>query len=546
MVKRGKQTQNCELRSSPVNLSIHKYDLSNIRGAALEHWNLRNIQPYFPPIEKLFKSSELEGVSDYGIRFREEVSAILDANTIRTSSGKTVEVHRKTTMLLSPYKWMRGEYGNTIGLPTSIEQAMDATNKIQSPNNAAYVGAIVSTVLSQSECQHFPKVYGVFTSNASEHTIDISDDYAELSERGWFSNNIGKMFHIKLSDDIQTATEFNHTRSARVAIQLGEVASLENIEELDVPQSEDVEMGSLSKVLHDEEKNEDNESDSSSVSTSYVFGVRSCDCEDDDDSDYDDETGEPFAWATFTNVPVETTVMEKCEGTLYELLMTDPDTQKHLAWISQVMFGLAYAQRTFSLTQNDLHANNVMYTRTDVDYYFYNCGGSLYRVPTYGYSIKLIDFERGIASVKIIGMKEPKLFISDHFCIDEEAGGQYNYADFNISKHKEIKPNPSFDLVRLATSLFWDLFPNGITESNNANLVYKMFVKWLTLEDGTSILFGKKDPKHDRFHGFHLYKAIARYCKDNAVPRREIISNLKEVFGVDTVPEGNSVLLIDP
>ena len=35
-----------------------------------------------------------------------------------------------------------------------------------------------------------------------------------------------------------------------------------------------------------------------------------------------------------------------------------------------------------------------------------------------------------LASIKITGLKEPKLFMSDHFHIDEEAGGQYNYGDY--------------------------------------------------------------------------------------------------------------------
>jgi hypothetical protein len=181
-----------------------------------------------------------------------------------------------------------------------------------------------------------------------------------------------------------------------------------------------------------------------------------------------------------------------------------------------------------------------MYIPTETEFYYYNCGGVIYRVPTFGYTIKIIDFERGIASIKITGMKEPKLFMSDHFYVEEEAGGQYNYGDYYNSKQPEMKPNPSFDLVRLATSLYWDIFP----EPEPDNLLYKLFTKWLTLEDNTSVLFGKKNAKHDRYHGFHLYKAIARFCKDNAVPRKEI-ANLKSVYGVESVTDGSTVLLID-
>jgi hypothetical protein len=538
MVKR-KQTSNGELRHSPITLSIHKYNISALEPASLTHWNIQNIQPYFPPIEKLFKSSELESLSSYGIKFAEELASIVDDSKIRTINGNVVDIHRKTTMLVSPYKWMRGEYGSTLGLPCSSEQASSALNKIQNPNNAAYVGAIISGVLSQTGCQHFPKVYGLFTGTTKQHTIDISDDYGELCDRPWFSQNIGKMFDIKLSDEIQEASDFKHTRTTRLAIRLGELADLGEVKELDTVQVEDVRMADMTRVLQDEGEIDENASDSSSVSTSYIFDVRSCSCKDDESEDEDDDSYEAFAWATFKDVPVQVTVMEKCEGTLYELMMLNPEREKHLAWIAQVMFALAYAQRNFGMTHNDLHANNVMYVSTTTEFYYYNCAGELYRVPTYGYTIKIIDFERGIASVKIVGMKEPKLFISDHFCVEEEAGGQYNYADYYVSKYPEIKPAASFDLIRLATSLYWDVFP----EPEPDNLLFKLFKRWLTLDDGSSILFGKKDEKHDRFHGFHLYKAIARFCKDNAVPRKEI-ALLKEVYGVDSVGN-NTVTMID-
>ena len=536
----GKRSSSSELKSSQLPLSIHKYSVSELKQSSATHWEINDIQPYFPSIEKLFKCSDLTSLTDYGIKFTDEIQIILSKTAIRTINGSTVDVHNKVTMLLSPYKWMRGEYGKTLGLPTSIEQATTSMHKIQDTNNAAYVGALISSVLSQSGCHHFPKVYGVFSGNSMNHTIDISDDYDELSDRPWFSNNIGKMFDIKLSDEVQDKQEFRHTRKSRIAITLGDQVDLGVIPELETSRLDDVQMADLNKLLNEDDECVDDSSDSSSVSTSYIFGVNSCDSDVDEEDDSDDESYEPFAWATFKEVPVQITVMEKCEGTLYQLLMLNPETEKHIAWIAQVMFALAYAQRNFGLTHNDLHANNVMYNQTKEEYFYYNCGGVLYKVPTYGYLIKIIDFERGIASIKLTGMKEPKLFVSDHFCEEEEAGGQYNFACYYNSKSPEIKPSASFDLVRIATSLYWDLFP----EPEPDNLLFKLFTKWLTLEDGTSILFGKKQPKHDRFHGFNLYKAIARYCKDNAVPRKEIES-LRSLFQTESIPTGSVSLFID-
>jgi hypothetical protein len=68
-------------------------------------------------------------------------------------------------------------------------------------------------------------------------------------------------------------------------------------------------------------------------------------------------------------------------------------------------------------------------------------------------------------------------------------------------------------------------------------------MKWLTLDDGSSILFGKKEPKHDRFHGFHLYKAIAR-LSNNSIPRKEIME-FKELFSITEIPADKKVCLIE-
>ena len=548
MVKRKLSASTSDLRTNSIGMSVQKYpDIASIRSSSKKHWGIDHIQPFFPPIEKLFKTENIENIKDYGIRFENGITDIRSATTIRTSDGSVVEVHKKITMLLGPYKWMQGDYGTSIGLPTSEEESDSIRKKVQNSNNAAYVGSLLSVALSQSGCQHFPKTYGVFSGMSDKHVIDISDDYGDLCERSWFSTNIGKTFEIKLSDDVQDSADFKHTRSARISLQLGDDINLEGVTELDSIQVPETQAGEMNRVFQENDADSDDESDSSSVSTSYIYKVKSCECdsEDSDNEDEDDdEECEPFAWASFTNVPVQITVIEKCTGTLYELFKANPESHKHLAWLSQVVFALAFAQRTFAFTHNDLHSNNVMYVPTTSEYFYYNCAGLLYRVPTYGYLIKIIDFERGIGMVKLSGLKEPKLFMSDHFSIDEEAGGQYNYEPWYNSKFQEVKPNPSFDLVRLATSLFWDLFPEGPDNLEYAsNPVFRIFIKWLTLEDGSSIMFKVGDAKHDRYHGFHLYKAISRFCKD-AVPRKEI-ALLKGYYGVDSVPEGVSVLCVD-
>lgn len=501
-------------------LQLCRYrDIQTIRAGAKTYWHAEHIQPFFPPIESLFKTDSLENIQEYGLKFDEQVQSILSKNTIQTNSG-VKDIHIKATMLMSPFKWMRGDYSTTLGLGTSQETASTIHDKLQSQHNAAYVGSLFSSVFSQTKCVHFPKVYGVFSGISSHHTIDISDDYEDLMEKPWFSQNIGQTFELKMNDSI-TSPVFQHTRNTKNEMKLGDDVILNGIKELPGITSSDVSMGELKHVFGSTEEDDDDASDSSSVSTSYIFDIRSCDCEIQEPTE-EDEEGEGFAWATFKNVPVQYTIMEKCDGLFHTLMSEHKDPEKHIAWITQVIFALLYTQKMFGFVHNDLHSNNIMYVSTTKEFLYYKVGEKTYKVPTYGYIIKLIDFERGVGSIRLAGMKEPKHFMSDHFAINEEAGGQYNVDPFYVAKFPVIKANPSFDLVRLATSLFWDIFPNGPTdESYKLNPVFNMLLRWLSV-DTKSILFAEGNPRHERYHGFHLYKAIARFCKDTALPRKEL------------------------
>lgn len=495
-----------ELRCNSINLQIARVPP---RSPVL--CGVQKLQPFFPPIECLFKTESVERVSEFGIKFPETIISI-NGETATFNSGD-IRIHPKITMLLNPYKWMKGI---NLELPSSSEQSKEIHSKLQSPNNAAYVGSLLSAVLSQSRCQHFPRVFGVYTGVSSEFTLDISDDYEELCERPWFSKNVGKTFDLKLNESQGNIIQY--TRTARLPLDLGEEVELEDISELHIIHSDHTAASEFKRIF--EETDEADSESQSGVSTSYIFDI---DSESEYSIDEDDEDDEPFAWATFKNVPVQLTIMEKLEGTFYDLITQIPDPEKHYAWMCQIVFALAYAQRNFGLTHNDLHGNNVMFVKTEKEFFYYSHAGIGYRVPTHGYLIKIIDFDRGIGYVKLPGMKEPRMFMSDQFEADNEAGGQYNIEPFYKKSVPHIKPNPSFDLTRLATSLFWDLYPGGPFYDDYKNgRLFKLFIKWMTLPDGSSILFHKSNPKIDRYYGFTLYKAIVRYCKDTAIPRKEI------------------------
>ena len=499
-----------DLRTQAVDMRLHR--LPKLQAA---QWNLTHAQPFFPSLEQLFKTENLAAMADYGIKLPEEVDSVVDATHIKTTKGQTLEVHRKTTMILSPFKTMKGEY-SAPGLPKPAETAKSYSEQMQSPHTAAYVGALASSALSMSDCPHFPRVYGVYAAMATKHEVNISDDYEDLCDRKWFADNIGKTFELRLRAEGGEA--FTHTRGQRIAVQVGEEIDLE---------AEDIEVDSVPEptvgdVVEEYEIPSDSEySDESESDDEDVYDIQSCACTEVSDEEEEESMEEDFAWATFTEVPVVTTVMEKCTGTFYDLLKTTDEPEKHTAWVAQIVFALAYAQRNFGFIHNDLHGNNVMYVPTTDEFLYYRHHGVAYRVPTYGVLIKLIDFDRATFSVKLTGMKDPRFFMSSQFKPDEEAGGQYNIEPFYDPKCPRIGLNPSFDLARFASSVFWDMFPEGPNQKSDHPL-FEMFKHWTSLPDGSSVIFRKKGDNHDRYHGFDLYKAITRYLKESGVPRKEL------------------------
>lgn len=527
-----------DLRTSTVTLDVQRvHHVQGLREQAQKHWKIRNIQPYFPAMEPLFKLDHVKMPFHYGLKVSAPLQTIATPDTI-FANGNEIAIHRKTTMLLSPYHWMKGDFGCS-GLPVDQETSEEIRQKVHTPHNAAYVGALIATLLSESPCAHFPNVYGTYAGFAETYELNISDDYEDLCSRPWFLQNIGHYFDLRLKQGLHAHEEQPpiHIEDSTLTVEATPLEPLPSVGQTTMPELEEVNLS--------ESEDEDDEEDTDTASLEYVFGIESCHSEGRENG-VEEEDEEPFAYAIFHDVQVQTTLLEKCVGTLHELFKQHTETHKRIAWIYQIVFALAYAQRTFGFVHNDLHVNNIMYVPTNKEFFYYNHAGSLYRLPTYGYLLKIIDFERAIFSVRLPGMREPRFYMSNQFDLDEEAGGQYNTEPFYTNKYPEIKPNPSFDLVRLAYSLFWDCFPEGpLCDYYTGNPLFQMLMSWLSLPDGKSVFFRDLEKKdvHDRYHGFHIYKAIARYCKDTAVPRKQI--EKCETFKIDRIPTGEACLVIE-
>jgi len=157
-----------------------------------------------------------------------------------------------------------------------------------------------------------------------------------------------------------------------------------------------------------------------------------------------------------------------------------------------------------------------MYNNTEKKYIFYCYKKKYYRVPTFGRIYKIIDFGRSIYKY------DGKIFCSDSFQVGGDAASQYNIEPYFNDKKPRLEPNYSFDLCRLACSIF-DYLIEDIEEvkdlSKCDNPIKRLIVEWCLDDNGINMLY--KNNGTDRYPDFKLYKMIAR-CVHNHTPQAQL------------------------
>lgn len=210
-----------------------------------------------------------------------------------------------------------------------------------------------------------------------------------------------------------------------------------------------------------------------------------------------ENTRNNYYYVKCESMPVNLCLMEKLDQTLDDLL-DDGYNMGETEWFSmffQVAFGLAIAQKYFNFVHNDLHSSNVMFKETKLKFVYFQIGNTYYKIPTFGKLTKIIDFARGTFKLG------DRWIFSDQFKEDGDAWGQYDYPTDGTLKNCENKPNPSFDLVRLGTTV--------IQRLDEVPRV-REFVESITKDDYDNCLCYDEDT-------FQLYIDIAHNCH-NAVP----------------------------
>jgi hypothetical protein len=446
-------------------------------------------------------------------------------------------VFLKTTHLLDPVHWIRGEYSlpSDAALPGNQKTWATAWKKIHDPWNQAYVESVASYAVGrlreEGVTPHFNMFYGSFCAKAATYRYNLTEDFYSYRNERWFWKGYDKS-RFKL---------FVRNRKNSDAPVPQDVQDFVFEAQCDSGYSSSVETGTSEEELDNIVVN----GPTAEGSIHSADSMSEVSYKKDSDSCTSSESKTSFildsyeVYAEITDYPVMLIFTEKNEGTMDELLMdvdkveASPGTveweERWTAWLFQIVAALTCVQKIIGLTHNDLHTNNIVWASTTEEFLYYRTGaGVVYRVPTFGKIFKIIDFGRAIFTIN------DEMFISDDFRDDNDAGDQYHFSPLSNDFEKEIPPNPSFDLCRLAVSLLDIIFPikpdeveDGDILSSEKGLVVRETVSELynllwsfMIDDAGKNVFMNPD-ESERFPNFDLYKHTAEWVHC-AVPSEQV------------------------
>jgi hypothetical protein len=522
----------------------------------------------------------------------------------------TQKVFFKMAPLLDPFKYIVGKYNHTddqlFNLP-SFDKSIKIHPKIEDTNNSSYIDGffcfLTSQMLNNHAFIHGVDYYGSFLAIKNNYKLNIIDDLDYLITSEFFNKKQNVLFNVedyshlitndddgvkalkplnilngsqksvlsaKSIDDTIFENIFETSNSSSSHITLADVKHM-NVELVDImnssefnimdqKKSETLKSGSTcsSRTSHTNENDNlnENENEENSVcedededddviksgsGSKCGSGSDKCiDVDSDISGDYSD-IDEENLMLTIPQFPVQVICMENCESTLDDLIMNNElSHDEWFAALMQIIMILITYQKSFSFTHNDLHTNNVMYVPTNKKYIYYCYKKKYYKVPTFGKIFKIIDFGRAI--YKFGG----KVFCSDSFQLGGDAATQYNTEPYFNEKKPRLEPNFSFDLCRLACSIFDYIIDDAddIKNLSECEPIVKLIVEWCIDDNGINVLY--KNNGVERYPDFKLYKMIAR-CVHNHTPNAQLERPefSKFVCQKNNLPKGELIINID-
>ena len=519
------------------------------------------------------------------------------------------KVFIKMAPLLDPFKYLVGKYNHTdsnlFNLP-SLDKTKKTHPKINDPNNSSYIDGffsfLTSQVLHTHNFIHGLDYYGSFLAIKNNYKINVIDDIDYLIQSEFFNKQKNTLFSVEdYSHLIPCSQEpslrplnimnisqksnlslksiddsiFENIFSTDNQLSLEDVKTL-NIDLVDITNSIDIidqkksaslKSGSScsSRTSHTNEDDflidnsiaEDIDcigSGSGSISGSITGSeTKLSDKDNDDNEDHSLESGsdgfetdesdleEEKLFLTIQKFPVQVICMENCENTLDDLIINND--LSHDEWMSalmQIIMTLIVYQKLFHFTHNDLHTNNIMYISTKKKFIYYCYKKKYYKVPTFGRIFKIIDFGRAIYKFN------NKILCSDSFQTGGDAVTQYNTEPYFNDKKPRLEPNFSFDLCRLACSIFDYVVDDmdSIKNISTCDPIVRIIVEWCIDDNGINVLY--KNNGAERYPDFKLYKMIAR-CVHNHSPNAQLERPefSKFVLNKTGIAKGEQIIDID-
>jgi hypothetical protein len=435
--------------------------------------------------------------------------------------------------------------------------------------------------LNEHNFIHGTDFYGAFLGNKKDFNINIYDELDYLHESKYFCQHKNSLFELDNKYYDEYCDNYTKTNREKLSIQdvfidnsnncsKPTIIDLKNINDIsglnnlfitaNTADYKDLEILYTNNQSANEKMNTNSnnslkyelQSSSSSCSSRSSNTNSSVDSSSDSDSNsmssYSTAT-EDSVNATLHDFPVEIIALEKCDKTFDSFLLHEDIQDDELgSIIIQLLMILITFQKVFHMTHNDLHTNNIMYISTKKEYLYYKLNDKYYKVPTFGKIYKIIDFGRAIYKYR------GKRICSDSFHKEGDGATQYNCEPYYNSKKPRIEPNYSFDLCRLACSMF-DFFIDDLNDITKIKSpIIKIIIGWCKDDEGRNVLY--KSNGKERYPDFKLYKMIARtvhkhipenviqneYFSKFIIPKKKITKK-KTIMNIDTYPDYSEQVL---
>lgn len=550
-------------KTIPFEFDYKKYDHALLFKTVMkeEGMNVKNPQNYIPIYKSFFSLTE-KNYNDINLNNQtilREVNTKVTNNVFicNLSNDTSSEVFFKYSPLLDPSKYLIGKYDirdeNLFTLPSWKDAK--TPKKVRDANNAAYVDGfftyLTSQLLHTHGFIHAVDFYGSFLATKVNFEFNIIDDIEHLNDSDFFHKHNGSLFKVDnvIANDI---FNFNTRKNKERLTYMSNSQELPNtlIDKIDVAMDNifmdnlNIKNGNteldliyqttLSRKTYSESNSDCSSctSDNEASSSSHTLSKDGSDTETC--SDGFSVVSEDVMIATIPEFPVNVIALEKCRDTLDAFISENIDHMTDKEWgsiIIQIIMTLLVYQKTYGLTHNDLHTNNIMYIDTDIPYIYYKAFDIYYKVPTFGRIYKIIDFGRAIYKFR------GNIVCSDSYHPKGDAANLYNFEPYFNDKKSRIEPNFSFDLCRLGCSLF-DFFIDDKTDFPSKQIMKD----WCLDDKGRNVLY--KTNGEERYPDFKLYKMIARTVH-NSTPESQLRKEYFKQFMIDETNIGESDMVIN-